>query len=117
MIRHSLSRRHFLQLTATAAVAAVNWRLSRAFAQAPSAGDLPGQPFEALLAGPPQGPWRRLFLDACVLPPISDLGRTDSLPRGRQLWRKAFLMDTARRRFSFRIVMGPQKSNRKRSII
>jgi hypothetical protein len=67
MSTHSFSRRHFLHLTATVAVAAANWRFSRALAQPTPAGDIPGQPFETLLAGPPQGPWRRLFLDAWVV--------------------------------------------------
>ena len=64
MNNHLFSRRHFLQLTASAAVAAAGWRLGRAFAQAAPADDPSALPFEAVLAGPPQGPWRRLFLDA-----------------------------------------------------
>lgn len=62
--RHSFRRRQFLQLvsaaTAFAAAGPGWWRLA---AQEGS----PGGAVEAPLAGPPQGPWRRLFLDAAVV--------------------------------------------------
>ena len=43
---------------------AAGWQLGRAFGQTAPVGGASESPFEAALAGPPQGPWRRLFLDA-----------------------------------------------------
>jgi hypothetical protein len=71
----ALSRRHFLQLTATAAASAAAWKLGRAFAQTAPAGDSAELPFEAALAGPPKGPWRRLFLDASAIEQQQGLSR------------------------------------------
>ena len=45
----------------------------------------------------------RRFLDRCVLPSDAEMGRIEPLPRARQLWRKALLMDTPRHRLSFAI--------------
>ncbi len=59
-----LSRRQFMRLTATAAASAAAWKLGSALAQTASPGEDSSSPFETVLAGPPQGPWRRLFLDA-----------------------------------------------------
>jgi hypothetical protein len=75
MNHHSLSRRHFLQLTASAAAGAAAWKFGRGFAQAAPAGDAPGLPFETVLAGPAKGPWRRLFLDAWAVEESAGLTR------------------------------------------
>ena len=75
MSKNAYSRRHFLQLTAAAATGAAAWRLERALAQTAPADDSAGLPFEAALAGPPQGPWRRLFLDAWAVEESQGLTR------------------------------------------
>ncbi len=75
MSPNALSRRDFLHLTAGAVVGAAGWSLGGAFAQAAPAGDSATSPFEALLAGPPQGPWRRLFLDAWTVEQQQGLSR------------------------------------------
>jgi predicted GH43/DUF377 family glycosyl hydrolase len=67
MHKHSFSRRRFLQLAATATAGAAAWRFGRASSYAAETGDAAGLPFEAVLAGPPKGPWRRLFLDAWAM--------------------------------------------------
>src|SRR5512141_268303 len=64
MINTPFSRRHFLHLTATAAAAAAGWTPLRTLARAGAPADSADLPFESMLAGPPNGPWRRLFLDA-----------------------------------------------------
>jgi len=76
MSSQAVSRRHFLQLTATAAAGAAAWKLGRAFSQTAAAGDSAELPFEAALAGPPKGPWRRLFLDAWAVEESAHLTRT-----------------------------------------
>jgi hypothetical protein len=43
----------------------------------------------------------RRFVDRWVLPPTSELGRNEDPSRTLQLWRKACLMDTPRRRLAF----------------
>jgi hypothetical protein len=71
-----LSRRHFLQLTASIAAGAAAWRLQPSSAQSAPAGDPAELPFEAALAGPANGPWRRLFLDAWAVEQSQGLTRT-----------------------------------------
>ena len=71
----TLSRRHFLQLTALAAAGAGAGRFAPGSARAAEAGDADGLPFEATLAGAPKGPWRRLFLDAWALEEQQGLAR------------------------------------------
>ncbi|HOX59206.1 MAG TPA: twin-arginine translocation signal domain-containing protein [Candidatus Paceibacterota bacterium] len=71
MNNHTLSRRQFLQLTAAAAAGTAAWQFTPAFAQTDSA----GTPFETALAGPGQGHWRRLFLDAWAVEEQQGLAR------------------------------------------
>jgi len=74
MDHRSLSRRHFLQLTAVAAAGAAACGPERIFAQT-AARNSAEEPFESLLAGPSQGPWRRLFLDAWTVEQQHGLAR------------------------------------------
>jgi hypothetical protein len=50
-----------------------------------------------------QGPLARRFLARWVLPPPSERGRAGAVTRGRQLWRKLWLLDNTRRRLAFAV--------------
>jgi hypothetical protein len=52
------------------------------------------------------GPRSRRFLDRFVLPPVADQGRAGAVTRGRQLWRKLWLMDDLRLRVGFGLSHG-----------
>jgi predicted GH43/DUF377 family glycosyl hydrolase len=75
MSSRPLSRRHFLQLTAAAAAGASISKLGYGAAQTAPLPDPSSLPFEAALAGPANGPWRRLFLDAWTVEASQGLNR------------------------------------------
>ncbi len=71
----NVSRRRFLRATALGATALVSLQLRAAFA---GAGDTLAAANDSApdeLAGPPSGPWRRLFLDATVVEDQAGLAR------------------------------------------
>lgn len=51
-------------------------------------------------------PRSRAFLERRVLPPLAEQGRVHVVSRARQLWRKLWLMDDARRRIGFATAHG-----------
>ena len=68
MKTNDLSRRQFLRLlAATAALSGTGLGMGCAFAQTAPSRAVSQPSLEDVQSGPPQGPWRRLFLDAAVV--------------------------------------------------